>query len=263
MISNTIDLYYFTGTGNTLLVARRMVEVFEQNGRIVNLHRIENSDPSAVDLSHVIGLAFPVAAQSTFPLVWDFARTLPDADGTKIFMVDTVSIFSGAIVGPLKRVLVKKGYRPIGAKEITMPGNWFPGKVNKDRNQRTVARGLERASVYAGRLVDGTSHWLRVPVLSDAFYWLNSRPIVWRKLAEIGEKYRVDREACNGCGYCEKLCPVGNIGYDEYPSFGPACQQCMRCIAFCPREAISVPGKKYELYRAVKIKDLLGEWQND
>lgn len=228
-------------------------------GLEVELKKIEHSNPSEIDPDHVQGLAFPVACQSTFLFIWDFLLGLPETDGTEVFMVDTLESFSGAIVGPLRRVLKKKGYRTIGAEEIVMPGNWFPRRLNEQKNEKRLARGLARAEKYAGELVEGSSRWRRIPVLSDVFYWFCSRSMTWDLMAAEGKKYRVDTESCNRCGYCTDLCPVGNIGMDEYPIFGGSCQQCMRCIAFCPTGSISIPGKQYELYRAVKLKDMLGE----
>lgn len=259
MKGNVIDFYYFTGTGNTLLAVRKMVEVFRESGKEVNLLKMEDSNPKSIDTEHVIGLGFPVAAQSTFPLVWDFVRAMPEASGTEAFMVDTVWMFSGAIVGPIKRVMSGKGYETIAGREMYMPGNWFPGKINEERNRKLVDWTMRRAGKYAGEILDGTARWRRIPLLSDAFFWLNTRPFVWRKLAEIGDKFAVDPEKCKACDICVRLCPVDNITMGEVPAFAGNCQQCMRCIAFCPNEAISVPGKKYALYRAVKVKDILGE----
>ena len=257
MKNKIIDFYCFTGTGNTLLVARKMAETFSDIGIKVSFQHMEATDPAKIDLSHTLGLAFPVACQSTYLLVWDFIRALPECDGTDAFMVDTLQSFSGAVVGPLKKLLKKKGYRPIGAKEIVMPGNWFPKKLNGEKNAEKVTKGLGKAAVFAQKIADGTSRWRRVPVLSDGFYWICSRPKTWEMMAEAGEKFTVDVEKCNGCDICEKLCPVGNVTAGEPPSFGGSCQQCMRCISFCPSEAIFVPDKEYVLYKAVKVKDIL------
>ena len=96
---DTLDFYYFSGTGNTLLVVKKMQEVFEQHGSTVQLYRIEATNPNTINVQHAIGLGFPVAEQGTYPFVWDFIRSLPPSNGTPIFMVDTLMAFSGGIVG--------------------------------------------------------------------------------------------------------------------------------------------------------------------
>lgn len=54
----TIDFYYFSGTGNTLLMVKKMKETFERNGVYVTLYPLEKSDPKKINPDHTIGLAF-------------------------------------------------------------------------------------------------------------------------------------------------------------------------------------------------------------
>ena len=252
-----IDIYCFSGTGNTLLAAQAMAGVFRERGVETRILPLEKSDPSAVDLSRTLGLAFPVAAQSTYPFVWDFIDRLPPGRGTGVFMVDTLHSFSGGMVGPLRKVMTRKGYRPLGAKEIKMPNNFFPGRIDPDKNERKKSAGLERARRFAAGLLVGTASWGRVPVFSGLICrFSRSRP-VWELLRRRGEKFRVDPSACLRCGLCSRLCPVENISMDDLPVFAGRCRLCMRCLSFCPAGAIAVPGKNYRLYRAVEAADLL------
>ncbi len=114
MVMDIVDLYYFSGTGNTYRVARKMADIFMQRGVNIALYKIEKADPAKINPNHTIGLGFPVAVQSTYPFIWKFIMGMPDANGIKVFMVDTLEAFSGGMVGPLKRILEQKGYSPIG-----------------------------------------------------------------------------------------------------------------------------------------------------
>lgn len=167
MSIKNVDLYYFSGTGNTRLVVEMMAEIFRKNGVDAMLHKIEDSRPDDVDLDHKLGIGFPVAILSTYSFVWDFINALPESQGTEVFMVDTLGGCSGGIVGPLRKILEKKGYKPIGACEIVMPLNIF---YIQDRAvcEEQVQKGLQRAEKYAHALLEGKSQWGRVPVLSDA-----------------------------------------------------------------------------------------------
>ena len=250
----SVDLYCFSGTGNTLLVAEKMVEVFEEKGVPARLLRLETAKAAEIDLGRTIGLAFPVAAQSTYPFVWDFLEAMASAPGTKVFMVDTLAGFSGGIVGPLGRMLRRKGYDTIGAREVIMPINWLPGSIDEEKDEAKRARGLEKAADYAAAIVEGTSRWGRMPILSDMMCAISRMNLTWKWLAKKGRRFVVDRDKCSQCGICVKLCPAANIEMREYPVFAGACQQCMRCVGMCPREAIGVPDKEYMIYRAVKAK---------
>ena len=258
MKKNEIHFYYYSGTGNTLLVVREMAQTFEESGLKVTLYRIETTDPAAVRTNATIGLAFPVAFQSTFPFLWNFFRNLPVGRGTEIFMVDTMAAFSGAIVGPLKKILQKKRYHCLGAKEICMPNNWFPRKINAGKNAQKRKTGMAQARKYALDLISGKSHWHRVPLLPDLFFLLCCNPFMMKKINTApGKNITVNKDKCTGCGLCRQLCPVENITLNTFPQWSDHCETCMRCLCFCPVDAIHIPGKTFMPYRTVKAGELM------
>lgn len=256
-----VDIYYFSGTGNTLLVVLKMQEVFMENDIDTHTYPLEDPNLQNVDLNHTVGIAFPVAILSTYNFVWDFVRSLPEASGTKIFMVDTLAGFSGGVVGPMREIVINKGYEPIGAKEIIMPPNVFYIQ-NEDTCQRKVVKGLVEARKYALDLIDGKAKWGRVPVLSDAMYYTS---LFGLKLVEtdLNQKWfymGVDKEKCNKCGICVQLCPLNNIEMQQgdYPTHHLHCEYCLRCTSFCPRGAIPCKfNYKGKTYQAVKAKEFL------
>lgn len=253
---NTIDFYYFSGTGNTLLVVKKMKQVFVKKGIKVNLYHLEKTNLQDINLDNTIGLGFPVAEQGTYPFVWNFVKSLPQANGTNIFMVDTLLAYSGGVVGPMKRIVKKKGYQPIGAEEILMPNNLFPKRIDVEKNEKKVHRGQEKAERYAKDILNGKSRWKRVPPLSDLMAIFSKSEITWKFLRWY-YPLKIDKSKCIKCGLCIKLCPVNNIEMKEYPKLKNKCMICMRCISFCPKQAIHVSKKKYKTYRAIKIGELL------
>lgn len=257
-MKNEIDLYYYSGTGNTLLVIKEMERVLIENAFIVNMHRIENTDPALIRTDTTIGLAFPVAFQSASPFLWDFFRALPECNETEVFMIDTMMSFSGAIVGPLKKALKQKGFNCIGAKEIIMPNNWFPKKINKEKNEIKIKKGIEQAKRYALDLINGKTAWKRIPVLSDLFYQSVSNKFMMKNVNTApGKRITVDRDKCTGCALCSRLCPINNISMNEFPEWSDRCETCMRCLSFCPVGAIHITNKDFTPYKAVKAKELI------
>jgi ferredoxin len=257
MHSPEIDFYFFSGTGNTLLVAKRMAERLSQSGCKIRLLPLERADPQTIDLDRALGLGFPVAAQTTYPLVWAFAEQLPSTDGTEAFMVDTMAGYSGGIVGPLGKCLADKGYRLLGAQEIVMPLNFGRIRLDTPRAHKVVSRGLQKADEYAQALLAGNSHWGRVPVLSDLMCAAGRSPLTWKLARWLGHRMHVDQNACTQCGICAQICSTGNIRMADYPAFQDRCQQCMRCVGFCPTGALSVPGAGFSLpYRALSLNAL-------
>lgn len=261
MIDKPVDFYYFSGTGNTYLVVKEMEKVFMEQGMAIKLCKIEESRPADLDLEHTIGLGFPVAELSTYDFVWNFIKSLPRASDTEIFMVDTLAGFSGGIVGPVRKIVEKKGYIPIGACEIVMPPNIFYIQ-DKKACEKKVKKGLKKAGKYAKALIKGNAKWGRVPLLSDAVYYTS---LAGLKITETDLNQRLlhletDEKKCSKCQICYRLCPINNIQMREngYPEHLNHCQYCLRCTSFCPKKAIPCPyNYKGKTYHAVKAKELL------
>lgn len=256
-MNNNVEFYFFSGTGNTMLVAERMSDVFRSEGYNVKLKRIEDSNPAHVDTRSTIGLGFPVAILSTYNLVWKFINGLPNVDGTEVFMVDTLGGYSGGIVGPLKTLLESKGYKTVGACEIIMPLNIFFIE-DETINTKKVEEGLLKAENYALTIINNESEWGRVPVLPDLMRLVSKIGLkitatdVHQKLL----KFKVDQSKCNQCGICEDICPLNNITLVNYPVTGNKCEYCMRCVSMCPAKAMkSMITYKGKTYSAVKPKE--------
>lgn len=256
-----VDLFYFSGTGNTYLVVKKMKETFEKCGIESHMYKIEDSKPEDINLEHTIGLGFPIAELSTYEFVWDFINALPQSDGTKIFMVDTLGGVSGGIIGPVRKIVKNKGYKPIGACEIQMPLNIFYIQ-DEEINQKKIKKGLKKAQKYAKAIIKGKTKWKKDPGLYKAIYYTS---MLGLKITETNLNQKMlhltpDKDKCNKCGTCVELCPINNIKMetDEYPENLMHCQYCLRCVSFCPKKAISCPiNYKGKTYAAVKAKELM------
>ena len=249
---NSIIIYYFSGTGNTILVVEKLLEIFLKNNIKVETLKIENSNPEEIDTKETIGLAFPVAMQSTYPFIWDFINRLPKVNGTEIFMIDTLHAFSGAIVAPLKKVLIKKGYKPIGAKEVIMPSN-IRNKVNPVKDKKVIKKGLKLTEDYVYSLINKNAKWGNIPIFPHIFYYLVSRNFLWNFIRKLGSKFKINHNKCTRCRICIEICPVKNIVMSDFTEHKDKCQLCMRCVMFCPTEAIKIPFVKIQRYTSVNI----------
>ena len=79
-----------------------------------------------------------------------------------------------------------------------------------------------------------------------------------KKIATISEYL------CNGCGICEKICPVDNIKLvNEKPEWQHKCQMCTGCLHYCPQKAIQwgeyTLGRERYNHPKIKLKELLAQ----
>ncbi len=251
-----VDIYFFSGTGNTYLAVRHLADALGAGGRNVNVFHIETvSDVVAVD-NRVVGVAFPVAAQGTYPLVWDFINSLPEGNDTEVFMLDTLAGFSGGIVEPLGDIFRKKGYTLLGAIEIIMPSNFLRRRAGTDDDYVLLEKGCQQARAFAAKLVEGSSCWPENNFRAKFFYLVN-KVLYGCGLFGVVFSPRVKRQECVSCGLCARFCPVGAIGLDENgkAKIGGGCQACMRCFGLCQHGAITKFGA--QPYTATNILEMI------
>jgi ferredoxin/flavodoxin len=260
MRSASVELYHFSGSGNTLTVAEEIARTLRERGIAVAGHRIERGF-AGIEPGQCLGFAVTVAYFSTYPFIWKFLESLPpspkDANGAgvEVFYAGTMAGFAGGAVGSIRRVLTDRGYSPVGAKVFLMPSNYHNATIDRATNERRIAKARAEAASFANDLADGRSSWGRIPVLSDMVAAISRNEWAVRSFRK---RYRLffDRSKCDNCGLCADLCPVGNISLDPdgTPRMGNSCEYCQRCVSFCPRHAIGIPGKQYMQYRAAPLE---------
>ncbi|GHV30610.1 hypothetical protein FACS1894167_11730 [Synergistales bacterium] len=257
MKSEKIVMAVFTGTGNTLLMAKALAEELRNGGKDVSVAPVERGNVPLPE-GAALGLAVPVACFSTYPSAWRFIDSLPDGGGREAFFIATMGGAGGGMEGPIRRVLELKGYKPLGALLVKMPGNYGNKIINTEENSKREKDGREAVKQFARRLSDGSANWsYGKPILSKFTARLAHGRKPWNFFYGMFP-IAVDPERCAGCGLCQKLCPEQNIRMDGGKSaIGERCESCQRCVAFCPSGAISVPGKPSVQYRAVGIESML------
>ena len=255
-----VEYYVFSGTGNTLLIAREVGRRLEEKGHEVNFHMIGKFNSFRMSGDSVIGLAFPIAFFSSYPLVLRFIASLPQGKGRSIFMTATMGGSALGAEGKFRKLVRQKGYKPIGSELFVMPGNYNNGVIPEDKNQALVSAALDKAKSFADKLADGKAAWGRgIPII----------PSMWYKLVSSGRSLRffyrmfpimVDNSKCIKCMRCLENCPAGAIEkVGEYPFINRnLCESCQRCVAFCPAHAIAVPDKPAEQYRAMEFEEFFG-----
>lgn len=256
MKEKIIDFYVFSGTGNTYTIVKAMEEEFLQNGYKVHIKPLEKTNPKDIHLNHIIGLAFPVAEQGTYPFIWHFIQSLPHTQNTPIFMIDTLMGYSGGIIGPVRKIVTKKGYRPIGAKEIRMPNNLFPKKIKGKNKLNLIKKGKKQGKIFAKKIIQQKAVWIRIPFGSDIMALFSQSQLTWRFIRNYYD-LRINKQKCNQCRLCLKICPIKCITFDNYPTIDTSCVLCMRCISYCPKKAIQRKGKSFQQYQAVSLKELM------
>ena len=257
-MNKNINIYVFSGTGNTLIVANKISETFNKNSYNSTVSKMESVEPAQIDLSSTIGIGFTTACWNTFPFVRTWIDNLPDGNGTELFLFTSMGDSSFGMIAHIAKILEKKNYKIIGAKGFIMPNNFLlvlKDKKNKERIEKT----LVKVEDFIKGIINSAGYIRKPNIFSSIAFCFSSfvTTKLWNtKLAKKIMKFKVDKTKCNGCGTCANLCPLGNIEINKIPQFKDKCIFCLRCVSYCPQQALS---NKILLktYRAVNLKDML------
>ena len=231
-------IYYFSGTGNSLHVARHLADALGE--------RLSPMVTPGATQDEAIGLVFPVYAWSIPQVVEAFIRRGPlqtAPKGSYIYAVMTCGDDMGYADKELDKALQSAMGRKFDAVfSVQMPNVYvcLPGfdvdssKVCKEKYAREekvvkeVAASV-KAKEAVRRFKRGVFPWTKTYVI---------RPLFNRYL--LTDKYfQVDASRCIACGRCRKSCPVGNIIIDEVPKWQSHCAGCLACYHACPYHAIN------------------------
>lgn len=235
-----VDLYYFTGTGNTLLVARAMEKVFHEKGLKCTVNDLSKIDGAEVPVTNrTLGILYPVHAYGIPNIVSRFLKDIPQSGDAGFFVLANCHSRPGTTKRKVYGALLRKGFNPLGMEHTLTPTNCIILQETEDEETAEQMRGeaVAKAAEFAGELAAGKAGLdmgeisLQQGLIRTAFGFF---------LPRSAKKYRVDAN-CNSCGECAEMCPVGNITMKgERPVWGNECEICLRCVNYCPQGAIQL-----------------------
>lgn len=253
----TTIIYYFTGTGNSLQIARQIGKRLG-NCQIESMAKEPPSRPVGGP-EEGIGFVFPVYFAGTPRIVKQFVEKLDVDKETYCFALASYGGLNFDALGQLDEVLRQKGARLAYGELIKSPGNNLIhyGSQTYER----IHNIIETANIDIARIAEAVEKKEVRPIKRLGIRiskWASNRN--YDKTAQFVEKFSVT-ENCTSCSLCTKVCPVQNITLkDQKPAWHDHCEQCLACIQWCPREAIqhgqkTVNRKRYH-NPYVTVKDI-------
>jgi ferredoxin/flavodoxin len=242
-------IYYFSGSGNSLAVARRLAERLD--GEVVPLVReLRRTTPDSS--ADVVGVVFPTYDFHAPKLVTDWLDCLERIQDMYLFAVSTYGIGAGRTHPKLRKFIEVRGASLAGGFALPMPHNGVGCGLIKDRIRAKRVAGanarIEEIAHYVRDRRTGHVEWSWSAasfVRPEILRMLPSAVRLLVKLATGGAQALAFQagEICTQCGTCSRVCPVTNIVMvDGSPRWRDRCVNCFACLHWCPTNAISLGG---------------------
>jgi ferredoxin/flavodoxin len=285
----TVAIYYFTGTGNCLAVARKVAAGL--GCQPVSIAEVIDEPAIGTD-ADTVGIVFPdyLSALHGVPLIVErFIGRLEHLESKRLFAICTCGGYEIVNAVPalwnLSRFVKERGARLAAEYTVRLPMNnldyeHIPVPIETD--SATIIKNAEAQIDDICRRIAcrrrGKHHLARrlFTVLMTPMYAMMAQscmkslrelagepddsPLGFRELMPLTDKSIRVGEECTGCGTCVRVCPVHNIELvDGQPVWQHRCEMCFACDEWCPRQAIHHWGRpngaKYH-HPEVRARDL-------
>lgn len=288
MIMNKTEIYYFSGTGNSLVVARDLAERME--GNLISIPSMMDKKRIRTD-ADIIGIVFPVYYMGTvnIPLVVQrFVMKLDEISTKYIFAVCTYGGGSGPTLKILNKMIKGRGGHLASGFGVQMPqnafrkpfenktklyNNWKEKKLDfiqgqvQEKNEGKFDRDGLFIRLFLNILsIMMNNNYLKPffinPMKSTAKLSKDADLTMDEIIPLMDRSYHTD-ENCTGCQTCLNVCKVHNIKIiDNKPEWQHHCENCLACIKWCPQQAIHGYGELPKRYHhpEVKISDMITPW---
>jgi ferredoxin len=194
-----VIVFYFTGTGNSLAVAKRI------GGNLISIPQVIDSDNLHYE-DDAIGVVFPVYALAAPKIVRCFLEKA-QFKANYTFAIGAYGGILGTAMLNVQKLVRKKGYRFDYTGSILMVDNFLPtfeiekqiAKLPEKRTEEKIARVVEDIRSRKQNQAKGS-----IPL--QIFTAVISGMIKYDKYAQ---GYIVNNQ-CTKCGICAQVCPAKN-----------------------------------------------------
>jgi len=234
-------LFYFSGTGNSLDIARRLSEKLDHADLVSIPKTMKTGD---IKFSEVTGIVSPIYMHHIPYMVVDFIKKMNDVD--YLFILFAGGGEPGDCFNTVRTLFKSQHLNLSSLFSVTMPSNYAPFGYPSEESQKSdfekayrkldeIVKVIKSREPYVER---SDTSFMRSKIYPGLLYKIGY------KMIKTMDKYYYADQKCDGCGICEQVCPVGNIKIlNGKPEWHSNCEQCFACLQWCPQKAIQF-GKK-------------------
>ena len=246
-MENTI--YYFSGTGNSLKMAKDIANRL-QNSELISM--AANMDKaSELTPQGAAGFVFPVYHCGLPRLVEEFISSINLTNAGYIYIVCTYGSTGGnaGCISQMRRICRSKGaklnaafyVKHVNNFMLTMWDNfpWPAFEVTQERNHAALHESAYKRAKHIAEVVSARKNYFDRSIIEHI------APIVVKyrhfyNTVKSNDKAFYCTDSCTYCGLCADVCPTSNIDLDNgRPAWkSETCQRCLACLHLCPPASV-------------------------
>lgn len=243
---NKVEIYYFSGTGNSLHVAKELQKRIPHTTIVPVVKALKSG---IVETSgDIIGLVFPVHAFTIPLIVEQFLKRVDLKSASYIFAFCT-RLSTPRLFAKIDKLLREKGKSLDACFSTEMPENYIPlfevpSKETIAKNEYNLQEKLDSVKdiIINKQKASARELPIIVKIITDILF----PPItfIYHKTHYFNlEKAFYADSNCTSCGLCERICLSDKIKMiNSKPSWSKKveCTYCFACIHYCPARAIQI-----------------------
>lgn len=244
---------YFTATGNSLYVARKIGGTLLSIPQLMKQDRIEIEDEA-------VGIVCPVYAAEMPMMIKDFLKKA-GIRTPYFFLIYTYGMGYAAAFAHAAVSCQKAGITLSYINAVLMADNYLPGYDMQHQIDTLPDKDVEG---QIQRICKDISDRRQKPVnmtaadLGQMAVFQNL--LAKRILRKDAAKSFIVNENCIRCDICTKVCPTDNIAVTDRVNFGNRCEVCYACLHNCPQNAIHIKSEKSSVRfrnENITLKDIM------
>ena len=225
-------VYYFSGTGNSLAVAKRLASAWGDCELVSIADAVQNRHYRIE--ADTVGFVFPLYYVNLPRIVQGFIERAEFTGSPYIYAIVTKGFpVVGGALGHLGQICRAKSQTLSFASYVLMPNNDIVYCAVPDESRAQKLNDAANAKI--NRLFPLIARRARRIDPEPLGFIRKARQNFFLEHLKTSWKSFYANEQCTGCGLCARSCPVKSISMaGGKPVWGPLCEECEGCLHLCP-----------------------------
>ena len=241
-----MKIFYFTATGNSLAVAKKIKSSLKGT-ELISIPQIIKEDINYED--EVIGLVFPTYCAYMPKIVRTFLKKAKLKAKYKFAIATYGNDFGRGGDGNLMKIFdryteeLNMHFNYLNS--ILMVDNYLDGYDIEKEILKLPSKEIDKHLDIIINDIKNRKQYIKKGGLTGFINSLVTKPISKMQDNGLASKDYIVNKKCNLCAICTKVCPSRNIKIeDNKVEFGNKCYKCYACIHACPANAIHLKSEK-------------------